>query len=46
MLEIQIFLQKNLQTADVVSDFFFLKNSEWLLVNDKVILIVGLDENQ
>ena len=46
MLEIQIFLQKNLQTADVVSGFFFLKNSEWLLVNDKVILIVGLDENQ
>ena len=46
MLEIQIFLQKNLQTADVVSVFFFLKNSEWLLVNDKVILILGLDENQ
>ena len=35
MLEIQIFLQKILQIANVVS----------LLVKKKVILIVGLDEN-
>lgn len=31
------YLQKNLQTADVANDYW---------VNEKVILIVGLDENQ
>jgi len=35
MLEIQIFLQKIIQT-----------NGERLLVNEKIILIVGLEENQ
>ena len=35
MLEIQIFLQKIIQTT-----------GEWLLVNEKIILIVGLKENQ
>ena len=37
MLKIQTILQKNLQTADVTSDYW---------VNEKVILIAGLDENQ
>ena len=36
MLEIQLFYKKILQTAD----------SEWLLVNEKVMLMVGLDKNQ
>ena len=37
MLEIQIILQNFLQITDVVF---------WLLVNEKVILIISLDENQ
>ena len=38
MLEIQTILQKKKITNDWCS--------EWLLVNEKVILIMGLDENQ
>ena len=37
MLEIQTILQKNLQNCWY---------SEWLLINENVILMVGLDENQ
>ena len=37
MLKIQAILQKLLQITDVVF---------WLLVNEKVILIISLDENQ
>ena len=36
MLEIQIFLQKNLQTADVINGYWKMK---------KMRLIVGLNEN-
>ena len=39
MLENQTILQKNLQTADMVT-------GEWLLVNEKMILMVDLNENQ
>lgn len=38
LLVISVFLQKVLQINDVVT-------GEWLLVNKKVMLIVGLDEN-
>ena len=38
MLENQTILQKNLQTADMVT-------GEWLLVNEKMILMVDLNEN-
>ena len=39
MQEKQTIFQKNLQTADMVT-------GEWLLVNEKMILMTGLDENQ
>ena len=39
MPENQTILQKNLQTADMVI-------GEWLLVNEKMILMAGLNENQ
>ena len=39
MSENQTILQKNLQTADMVT-------GEWLLVNEKMILMVDLNENQ
>ena len=35
----QTILQKNLQTADMVT-------GEWLLVNEKMILMMDLNENQ
>ena len=39
MSENQTILQKNLQTADMVT-------GEWLLVNEKMILMMDLNENQ
>ena len=39
MLEIQTFLQRFLQTVDVVNNY-------WLIKKKKVISLVSLDENQ
>ena len=42
MLEIQTILQKK-KKKKKISNYWC---GKWLLVNEKVILIVGLDENQ
>ena len=43
----KFFLQKNLQTCNVINAYIFWEAcSEWLLVNKKVTLMIELDKNQ